>query len=83
MKFNEFEQMSANVNASFNTANFTVLDPVAGDPDTVAVTIKSVCAVTAVGVPMMTPLESNANPVPVNAGADNVTGSRDAADATN
>ena len=40
-------------------------------PTAVAVTTKSVRGVTALGRPVITPLESNDNPVPLNAGAEN------------
>ena len=74
---------SAKVNVSFRIANFTVFVAVAGDPETFAVTTKSVSGVTAVGIPETSPVELNESPVPVKAGADRITGNPETADAEN
>jgi hypothetical protein len=83
MKSNLLALTSANVNTSLRISNAAVRVAVAGDPVTVAITFKSVSGVTVVGIPERTPELFNDNPVPIRAGADNVTGNPDAAVATN
>ena len=80
---NEDAHTSANVNTSSRIENLTVLVAVTLVPTAVAVTTKSVRGVTALGIPVITPLESNDNPVPLNAGAENEIARPEAAVAEN
>lgn len=75
--------MASNVKTSFKIENDTSRVAVAGDPAAVAVTVNVDSGVTLEGIPVMTPFESNDNPVPIKAGADNDTGRPDAAVALN
>jgi hypothetical protein len=75
--------MSAKVKTSFKIENDTSRVAVAGDPAAVAVTVNVDSGVTLEGMPAITPFESNDNPVPVRAGADNDTVRPDAAVAMN
>jgi hypothetical protein len=75
--------MSANVKTSFKIENDRSRVAVAGDPAAVAVTVNVDSGVTLEGMPVITPFESNDNPVPVRAGADNDTVRPDAAVAMN
>ena len=75
--------MSAKVKTSFKIENVTSRVAVAGDPAAVAVTVSVESGVTLEGIPAIIPFESNERPVPVSAGADNVTVRPDAADALN
>jgi hypothetical protein len=56
---------------------------VAGEPTTLAVTVKVVNGVTCVGKPIRVPLESSERPVPVRAGAVRMMDPPDAAVALN
>jgi hypothetical protein len=75
--------MSAKVKTSFKIENDRSRVAVAGDPAAVAVTVNVDSGVTLEGMPVITPFESNDNPVPVRAGADNDTVRPDAAVAMN
>jgi hypothetical protein len=71
------------VNTSFKIENDRSRVAVAGDPAAVAVTVNVDSGVTLEGMPVITPFESNDNPVPTRAGADNDTVRPDAAVAMN
>jgi hypothetical protein len=75
--------MSAKVKTSFKMEKDTSRVAVAGDPAAVAVTVNVDSGVTLEGMPAMIPFESNDNPVPMRAGADNETVRPDAAVALN
>ena len=75
--------MSAKVKTSFKIEKDTSRVAVAGDPAAVAVTVNVDSGVTLEGMPAMIPFESNDNPVPTRAGADNETVRPDAAVALN
>ena len=66
------------VKTSFKIENLIVRLAVAGEPVTVAFTERLVSGNTVVGIPTMVPLD-NESPVPANPGADNTTGSLEAA----
>ena len=75
--------MTPNSKTSFKIENVTSRVAVAGDPAAVAVTVNVDSGVTLEGIPVIIPFESNDNPVPVRAGADNDTVRPDAAVALN
>ena len=75
--------MSAKVKTSFKIEKEISRVAVAGDPTAVAVTVNVDSGVTLEGIPVISPFESNVNPVPVRAGADNDTVRPDAAVALN
>jgi hypothetical protein len=75
--------MASNVKTSFKIEKEISRVAVAGDPAAVAVTVNVDSGVTLEGIPVMTPFESNDNPVPIKAGADNDTVRPDAAVALN
>jgi hypothetical protein len=80
---NDDAEISAKVKTSFKMENETSRVAVAGDPAAVAVTLNVDSGVTLEGIPVITPFESNDNPVSTSAGADNDTVRPDAAVALN
>lgn len=80
---NDDAEMAPNSKTSFKIEKEISRVALAGDPAAVAVTDNVDSGVTLEGIPVITPFESNDNPVPVRAGADNETVRPDAAVALN